>query len=163
MKNIARELRVTVDEVSRVLSRMKDGDASKKDRAEEWSKKEILGHLIDSAANNHQRFVRAAYCAAREFPAYNQNEWVLIQRYHESDWANLIALWSAYNRHLSHVIERIPEEAWSSPCNIGRGEQVPLELVVKDYLRHLRHHVTDILKEEMDQGVLYGSCLDGRK
>ena len=150
MENIARELRSTIDEVSGTLSRMKDGEASKKESADEWSKKEILGHLIDSAANNHQRFVRACLNAAREFPIYNQNEWVLIQRYQESDWPDLVALWSAYNRHLSHVIARIPEDAWYAPCNIGTGEPVPLEFVIRDYLRHLRHHVVDLLREEID-------------
>lgn len=146
MKDIAREIKVTVDEVSIRLSRMTADHVSAKDRPDKWSKKEILGHLIDSAANNHQRFVRAAYNAAAAFPPYSQTDWVQIQRYNESEWGELVALWVAYNHHLSSLIERIPGEALSSPCNIGKAEPVPLEFVIKDYLRHLRLHVSALLE-----------------
>ena len=114
---------------------------------DKWSRKEILGHLIDSAANNHQRFVRGGYNAAADFPPYSQNDWVRIQKYHESEWKDLIALWSAYNLHLCHVIERLPEEALSAPCNIGKEEPVTLAFVIKDYLRHLQHHMEVLLEE----------------
>ncbi len=146
MKDIAYEIRSIVDQASDSLALMKPDEVSLKDRPDKWSKKEILGHLIDSAANNHQRFVRACYNAAASFPTYDQNAWVLIQRYNESEWEALVKLWSAYNRHLSDIIERIPEEAMSSPCNIGKEEAVTLEFVVKDYLRHLRHHLNQILE-----------------
>jgi hypothetical protein len=148
VKDIAHEIRSTVDQASDSLTRMKPDEVSLKDRPDNWSKKEILGHLIDSAANNHQRFVRATYNAAASFPTYSQNDWVRIQQYNESEWGELVKLWSAYNRHLSDVIERLPEEAMSSPCNIGKEEPVTLEFVVKDYLRHLRLHVNQILEEE---------------
>jgi hypothetical protein len=148
MKDIAREIRITVEEVSGLLSSMKPNEVSSKDSPDEWSKKEILGHLIDSAANNHQRFVRASCHSAATFPPYNQDDWVRIQRYNESEWATLVALWSAYNRHLSDVIERIPADALFSPCNIGKEEPVPLEFVIRDYLRHLRHHLNKILEKE---------------
>ena len=130
------------------MARMKSDEVSLRRHPDGWSKKEILGHLIDSAANNHQRFVRASYHAAALFPTYDQNAWVRIQQYNESEWEVLVKLWSAYNRHLSDVIERIAEEALSSPCNVGKEEPVTLEFVVKDYLRHLRHHVNQILEQE---------------
>jgi hypothetical protein len=146
MKNIAREIKITIDKVSGLLARMHPDDVSSKVNPDKWSKKEILGHLIDSAANNHQRFVRASYNAAATFPEYNQNDWVRIQRYQESEWSTLVALWSAYNRHLSDVIERIPEGALFAPCNIGREQPVPLEFVIRDYLRHMRHHIGQLLQ-----------------
>lgn len=148
MKDIAREIRATVDEVYPLLARMTPEEVSRKARADKWCKKEILGHLIDSASNNHQRFVRASYNAAAEFPQYDQVEWVRIQRYAEAEWPVLVILWSAYNRHLSHVIERIPEAAWSAPCNMGGETPVPLASVIKDYLRHVRHHVQQILEKK---------------
>jgi hypothetical protein len=114
-----------------------------------WSKKEILGHLIDSTANNHQRFVRAVNKVAVQFPTYDQDEWVRIQRYNETSWSFLVTFWSAYNSHLSRVIECIPEDAESFPCNIGKEEPVTLEFVVRDYLRHLQHHLKDILEEQI--------------
>ncbi|MFO7554148.1 MAG: hypothetical protein R6W88_02990 [Desulfobacterales bacterium] len=109
----------------------------------------MLGHLIDSAANNHQRFVRAVNNVAARFPTYDQDEWVRIQRHNEAPWSSLVGLWSAYNLHLSRIIECIPEDAESSPCNIGNAEPVPLGFVVKDYLRHLRHHLKDILEGQV--------------
>ena len=148
MKDIAHEIRITVDEASSLLSRMTPNQVSSKGNPDNWSKKEILGHLIDSAANNHQRFVRAACNTAATFPPYDQNDWVRIQRYNESAWVGLVVLWSAYNRHLSDVIARIPDDALSAPCNIGKEEPVTLEFVIRDYLRHVRHHLNSILEKE---------------
>ena len=148
MKDIARQIRSLISMVEPRLSRMNDDDLVFKPAQHEWSKKEILGHLIDSAANNHQRFVRAVNKVADQFPTYDQDEWVRIQRHNERHWPSLVALWSAYNVYLSHIIECIPEHAKSSPCNIGKEEPVALEFVVKDYLRHLQHHLKDILEKQ---------------
>ena len=146
MKEIADEIRAIVTNSNVQLSSMTHDKVSFKAGTDKWSKKEILGHLIDSAVNNHHRFVRAGYNAAADFPPYSQNDWVRIQKYNESEWMNLIALWSVYNLHLSDVIERLPEEVLSAPCNIGKEGPVTLEFVIKDYLRHLRHHVEVILE-----------------
>ena len=148
MKEIADEIRTIVDNSLGPLSSMPTDKVSFKAGPDKWSRKEILGHLIDSAANNHQRVVRGGYNSAENFPPYNQNDWVRIQKYDESEWTDLIALWSAYNLHLCHVIERLPEDALSAPCNIGKDEPVTLEFVVKDYLRHLKHHMEVILEEK---------------
>lgn len=148
MKDTANQIRRTVDEASAAMVRMKPDEVSLRRRPDGWSKKEILGHLIDSAANNHQRFVRASYHAAASFPTYDQNAWVRIQQYQASEWVGLVTLWSAFNRHLSDVIDRIPEEAKSSPCNVGKAEPVTLGFVVTDYLRHLQHHVSQILDQK---------------
>ena len=66
-------------------------------------------------------------------------------------WSSLVALWSAYNQHLGHVIERIPGDAASSQCNIGQAVPVPLSFVIEDYLRHLQHHLKDILGALIDR------------
>jgi len=148
VKDIANDIRSIIEQASGSLARMKPDQISSKVHPDQWSPKEILGHLIDSAANNHQRFVRASCNTAASFPTYAQNDWVRIQQYNKSGWAGLVELWSAYNRHLSDVIERIPEDAMSAPCNIGKEEPVTLEFVVRDYLRHLRHHVNQLLEQE---------------
>jgi len=147
MKNIAEEIRKTVDEAEPALSAMDPDQVSRKPDPAKWSKKEILGHLVDSAANNHQRFVRGACNAASDFPPYSQDDWVRVQQYNRSDWSLLAAFWAAYNRHLSDIIERVPEAARTFPCNIGREEPVSLEFVIMDYLRHLKHHVSQLLEE----------------
>ena len=148
MKDIPQQLRSIIATVEPQLSRMNHDDVGFKPAPHEWSKKEILGHLIDSAANNHQRFIRAVNKVAAQFLTYDQDEWVRIQRYNEAPWSSLVALWSAYNNHLSHVIECIPADAESSLCNIGKENPVPLDLVIKDYLRHMRHHLKDILDQQ---------------
>ncbi len=148
MKNIANEIRSVVNQASERLALMTPGQVSRKETPNSWSKKEVLGHLIDSATNNHQRFVRACSNAAAAFPTYQQEDWIRVQRYNESDWGTLLELWSAYNRHLSDVIERIPQDALSAHCNVGQENPVTLEFVVEDYLRHLQHHLRTILDEQ---------------
>ncbi len=149
MKEIARQIRSLISKVEPQLSRMDHNEMGFKPDPHEWSKKEILGHLIDSATNNHQRFVRAVNKVAHQFPTYDQDEWVRIQRYNEMSWSFLVTLWSLYNSHLSHVIEGIPKDAESSPCNIGKETPVRLEFVVRDYFRHLQHHLKDILEKQV--------------
>jgi hypothetical protein len=148
MKDIAKELRSVIANVEPQLSQMNPDDVGLKPAPDEWSKKEILGHLIDSAANNHQRFVSVVNKTSVQFTTYDQTEWVSIQRHNERPWASLIEFWSAYNTHLSHVIECIPEYAKSLSCKIGDEDPVTLEFVIKDYLRHLRHHLKDLLDEQ---------------
>ncbi len=106
-----------------------------------WSRKQIVGHLVDSAANNHQRFIRAQEEPALVFPEYEQNHWVRSQRYDERLWSDLVTLWESYNRHLAHVIAAIPEDRRSTRCVIGDSEPVTLGFLVHDYIVHLQHHL----------------------
>ncbi|HVH11740.1 MAG TPA: DinB family protein [Longimicrobium sp.] len=109
-----------------------------------WSRKEILGHLVDSASNNHQRFVRAQEGAEMRGPGYAQDHWVAVQDYQGRDWQELIALWEAYNLHLAHGIRAIPAPRLATPCIIADREPVTLLYVVQDYLDHLKHHLRQI-------------------
>ena len=114
MKIEADKIREIVIAVEVQLKSMTADKVSIRETPTSWSRKEILGHLIDSAANNHQRIVRACYHAATNFPPYRQNEWVQIQQYNQVAWRELVELWMAYNRHLSHIIERVPTAALNS-------------------------------------------------
>ncbi len=109
-----------------------------------WSRKQVIGHLIDSASNNQQRFVRAALQASLDFPGYDQDGWVRVQVVQEADWRLLIALWAAYNRYLAHVIAHLPAAKLDTACRIGQGEAVSLGFLATDYLTHLVHHLTQI-------------------
>jgi hypothetical protein len=109
-----------------------------------WSSKEVLGHVVDSALNNHQRFVRAQLADGLEFPGYTQVDWVRCQDYQSADWPALVELWTGVNRHLAHVVRRIPPEKLAVPCRIGGGAPVSLGDLVADYLRHLRHHLARV-------------------
>jgi hypothetical protein len=110
-----------------------------------WSRRQVLGHLIDSASNNHQRFVRAALEGSLTFPGYEQASWSRIQFTQDELWAALVTLWASYNRHLAHVIAHLPDDKLDASCIIGDHEPVTLRFLAEDYLRHLSHHLEQIL------------------
>jgi hypothetical protein len=109
-----------------------------------WCKKEILGHLIDSASNNHQRFIRAQLSDELRFPGYAQPDWVRVQAYAREGWRQLAELWVALNRHIAHVVQAMPREKLSVPCRIGEGEPMTLETVIVKYIEHMEHHLRQI-------------------
>ena len=145
MKTISETIREVTATANPKLLSIDPEIACQKENPDTWSKKEILGHLIDSALNNHQRFARGAQDVARDFPTYNQNRWVEVQCYNEMNWFDLVNLLVQYNYHLCRVIDVLPSKALSNPCNIGKETPVTLGFVIEDYLRHLRLHIEQIL------------------
>lgn len=145
MIEVAGELRDEVDAVLPRLRRMSEAEASRDRGPGKWVKKEILGHLIDSAANNHQRFVRAPAADPFVGPGYDQDAWVAANRYRQRPWNELVDLWAGLNRHLAHVIAGVPPERFQTRCLIGDSPPAPLEWWIRDYVRHLKHHLTQIL------------------
>lgn len=114
--------------------------------AGKWCPKEELGHLIDSAANNHQRFVRAALDGEFRGPSYAQDEWVRLHGYREMPWDAIVTFWHRYNLLLAEVAARIPEERLPAPCFIGGAPPVTLQFVIEDYVLHMRHHLDQLLR-----------------
>ena len=126
-------------------------------RAEgKWSPKEIIGHLIDSASNNHQRFVRAQFSDDLIFAGYEQEGWVLVQNYQSEPWPQLVQLWKLYNEHILHVMSRIPEEQrlklrykhnlhQIASDKLRESEPVTLDWFMRDYVDHLKKHLKQIL------------------
>lgn len=110
-----------------------------------WSKKEILGHLCDSATNNYHRFIRIQF---EEQPfvvvPYKQNDWVSIQDYQNIPFDEVIGLWTAINRQIVRVVSNIPEEKLSYTCDIGNNKFFTFSELIQDYLRHLDHHLIQI-------------------
>ena len=117
-----------------------------------WSRKQILGHLIDSALNNLHRFVRAQQVEELRFPDYDQPFWVDRGGYQEQSWASLVELWAGLNTHLANVISRIYPDRLDTPCVIGNSKPLSLEFLVRDYVKHLRHHLEQILEPEGSKG-----------
>ncbi len=144
MIELANELRAEVDGAAAVFRSWGEREAGASRGDGKWVRKEILGHLIDSAANNHQRFVRAQFADPFIWPNYEQEAWVAVQRYRDRPWAELVDLWVALNRHLAAIIESVPAARLQTRCVIGSEEPRPLEWVMSDYLRHLRHHLEQI-------------------
>lgn len=118
--------------------------AHSKPSADRWSISEVIGHLIDSACNNHQRFVRAQSCSEFEFPKYEQNDWVLAANYRACDWESLVQLWYHYNRQLAVLIRNIPHFSLETSCTITPYEACTLRFLVTDYLDHLKHHISKL-------------------
>jgi hypothetical protein len=132
-------------------------DQSQLPRAEgKWSPREIVGHLIDSASNNHQRFVRAQFTDDLVFAGYEQEGWVRVQDYQNEDWNDLVQLWRLYNQHLLHLISLIPEESrlklrhkhnlhQIASDSLSETEPVTLDWFIRDYLDHMKKHLKQIL------------------
>src|SRR5262245_22175525 len=108
---IAAGLHASIDEGLRLFTVADETRSALRPAPGQWSAREVLGHLIDSASNNHRRFVLAQSSDFGKFDGYDQNPWVERQRYHEAPWRDLVALWTAYNRHLAHVIAVTPAPA----------------------------------------------------
>ncbi len=109
-----------------------------------WSPKQILGHLIDSSLNNHQRFVRASIDGKYQGPSYEQQGWVDIHGYAQLPWSELVAHWQRQNDLLCAVVERIPADKYNAQCQVGTDAPVTLQFLVEDYLTHLHHHADQI-------------------
>jgi hypothetical protein len=109
----------------------------------------VIGHLIDSASNNHQRFVRASLQPSLDFPAYDQEGNVRLQAPQDADWPLLVSLWATYNRYLAHVIARLPADKLETVCRIGSDKPVTLGFLASDYLTHMLHHLNQIGAEEL--------------
>ena len=144
MRELSEQLLSVIDNAEPKLREVPDSESVKPVLRGGWSRKQVIGHLIDSASNNHQRFVRASLQSALEFPAYDQDGNVGVQAMQEADWAQLVTLWAAYNRYLAHVIAHLPLEKLETHCRIGSGEPVTLRFLATDYLRHLLHHLNQL-------------------
>lgn len=112
-----------------------------------WSKKEILGHLIDSAQNNIRRLVVGQYEPGAHI-VYNQDVWVQAADYQDYKSGDLIQLWVLLNQHFIRVMENLPESAYPVLTNWGKDEPeyVTLQYVAEDYLRHLDHHLAQLYR-----------------
>ena len=131
--NIIPALLANVDEVS----------FAEKVSPEKWSKKEILGHLIDSATNNHQRFVRGQF-EDKPIISYDQDKWNQHSFYQQIDTQQLILFWTAYNRQLIEIFKRIPTAHLQRECQVG-GDFLTLDFLINDYVEHMEHHLKQIV------------------
>jgi len=144
VQSLADELTRVVDLGAVELRAIDATLAASKQKPEAWSVKQIVGHLIDSASNNHQRFVRAQHTRELSFPSYEQDAWVLSQDHQARPWRELVDFWVLYNHHLAHVIRRIPDAATGVSCRIGTGEPITLSALVEGYVAHVKHHLMQI-------------------
>ena len=133
-----------LDNVTPLIKEIPATDFTHKPGPEKWSRQEIIGHLIDSAANNHHRFIRIQY---EEVPViyYDQNKWNTLSGYAAYDKDKLVQLWELYNRHLVEIIKRIPDTALTREGESKNKERHALEWYITDYVAHLEHHLKQVV------------------
>ena len=137
---------------ARLLSLPPD-QAGHKASPESWSAKEELGHLLDSAANNHQRIVRTQLEENPAMPEYDGDAWVALHQYQRRDWRSLIERWSVMNQQLLAAAEAVPDSAWTRTCTIGGSGPLTLQFVFDDYIHHMLGHLRHIGVEVDDFAV----------
>lgn len=142
--NTASEIESLIESWRAKLHELDATSAHAKPAPDRWSISEVVGHLVDSACNNHQRFVRAQYCSDLVFPKYEQNEWVAAAGYQRGDWGSLVELWYHYNRLIAVLIRNMRESSLSTPCTITPYETCTLGCLVTDYLEHMKYHLAKI-------------------
>jgi hypothetical protein len=140
-----------VDEACKQFRSLSEETIEARPNPGDWSVKEIIGHLVDSASNNHQRFVRLQVADGLAFPDYSQDNhaWVSIQRYQEAPWDDLLALWRYFNLHLARVIRSVNERCIDHIWVVDEDTSITLGELMIDYLRHLKDHLQQI-RERID-------------
>jgi len=140
----AREFRAEIERLRGALLALSPALADTPWRVGGWTRKQIVGHLLDSAANNRQRFVRAAIDGQYAGPGYAQDAWVAAHGYGDQSWETLLRWWQAEHEILAAAVDRIPEERLEANCVVGDDAPVTLRFLIEDYLRHQRGHFTQL-------------------
>jgi 2-methylisocitrate lyase-like PEP mutase family enzyme len=152
----ADDLRLTVERATTALLAVPEAATAIAPAPGKWSPREVIGHLVDSASNNHQRFVRAPFMDSLVFDGYDQDAWVRTQRYGEASWPDLVGLWRSMNLHLARVMGALPADvrtrvhtthnldriAWRT---VPAGQPATLDYFMADYVGHLHHHLRQVL------------------
>jgi len=140
-------LRRLTTEYFALLSQIDNETFGAKPQPEKWSKKEILGHLIDSGQNNLRRFITAQYEVNPPHIAYDQDYWVAANRYNQADARDLILLWKLLNERIAAVLDDVPASKSENLCNTGKvtNEFHTLSFLAADYLRHSEHHLRQLV------------------
>jgi Cysteine-rich CWC/DinB superfamily len=147
IEQASKNLLTIIEKASPLLYSISPTQAQAKPLPQQWSKQEIIGHLIDSACNNQQKFVRTMAQSHVDFVGYEQNFWVDSQSYNHADWHKLLQFWEGYNRHIAHIMAHVPAEKLQNTIQIGSHGTYTLSFIMPDYVEHLKHHLKQILPQ----------------
>lgn len=140
----ARDFRAEIEKLHAALLALPPALADVPWRDGGWTRKQIAGHLLDSAANNRQRFVRAAIDGRYAGPGYEQDAWVAAHGYSDKPWDTLLRWWQAEHEILMAAVDRIPEERLEASCVVGDDKPVTLRFLIEDYVRHQQWHLKQL-------------------
>jgi hypothetical protein len=145
-EQLAADIEAAVNEAYQEFINFSDTKAKRRPAEGGWSPKEIIGHLIDSASNNHQRWVRLQIDDGLSFPEYrHDNEaWVQIQYYNEQSWEALLKFWRHFNLHMASVVRGVRQECLEHIWVVDEDTTVTLEALMAGYLEHLQDHIEQI-------------------
>jgi DinB family protein len=144
MNEIAREFWSRMEAAEQKLSLISEDESRLPYRPEGWLRKELLGHLVDSACVNHVRFVFAATAGSYEGPTYDQNAWVNLHGYARMPWAAILDQWRMRNTWIAETVTNLPVESLGAICKIGSNAPMRLDELIRDYLAHMEHHVIQL-------------------
>jgi uncharacterized damage-inducible protein DinB len=152
MEKIIEELRAIINAYSDKIAALDESVFSAKPSPGKWSKKEVLGHLIDSAHNNTRRFICGQYEATAPKIVYDQDQWVNLNNYQQSESKEVIALWALANKRIIAILEKMPASSYSKQADTGKNSESlhTLEFLADDYVKHLKHHLNQIIPHSFD-------------
>jgi hypothetical protein len=147
MKHVIQELRDLISAYVAKFNAIQDSEFSHKPLPKKWSKKEVVGHLIDSGQNNLRRFIVSQYEAQIPNIVYDQDFWVKANGYQQMQKEEVITLWRLVNERICEVLEAMPESNYAKQCNTGKSEiQLhSLHWLAEDYVKHMKHHLNQII------------------
>lgn len=138
------DLEPIVEQAAARLGQLSEEAASRKPAPEQWSAKEILGHLIDSASVNLERILRVSLEDHLSLHVYPQDAWVRLQAYQARPFSEILALWRALNFHIAHVVRQLPEPSLEHTFSVPHAKDVSLRFLIEDYIAHLQHHLKQV-------------------
>ena len=147
LKKVIDRLQEHINIVPSKFLKYSEDELRRKPSPNKWSKKELLGHLVDSAANNHHRFIKIQFMPSPLFvEGYAQNDWVRIQNYNEKDTEQLVNLWRVYNEHILFIMQNTPDKNLEIKLNAEQPFENAdtLFFLMKDYVDHMDHHLKQI-------------------
>ncbi len=152
MKSTVQELDSIINQFKDRINEISDAEFAAKPLANKWSKKEVLGHLIDSAHNNLRRFICGQYETTPSKIAYDQDFWVVANTYQNTKKEDVIQLWVLMNRQISNVLLQMSESNYNKVSNVGKTETklYSLQFLAEDYVRHMKHHLNQIIPGSFD-------------
>lgn len=152
MNNIVKELNEIIIEFSTRIEAISDQEFSVKPLPHKWSKKEILGHLIDSGHNNLRRFICGQYESAPPKITYEQDFWVAVNDYQNTSKEDILQLWKLINKRICAVLTSTPLANYSRECDTGKQavQLHTIQWLAEDYVKHMKHHLNQIIPASFD-------------
>ncbi len=144
--NLTENLRQSVNDWEKKLIKLDEHIFSEVQNVQGRTIKQLVGHLVDSASNNHQRIVRLQYNQSLIFPDYTRynDRWIAIQQYQDEDKQIIIQLWKYFNLHLAYIIDNVDEFELNNSWLDGENELLSLREIINGYFSHFKLHLAEI-------------------